>query len=264
MSDKPIEPESSAANTRQRHYVRRRGRTTQGQARALEECAHRALLLGEAAPEAVFAQPPRWPEVFAAHILHKTQNNSESKVTAQPDALRIGVEIGFGMGQALIQWGQQEPDVALVGIEVYQPGIGSLLLQAQQENLLDRLFVLEGDARTTLDLAFAPASLGEVRIFFPDPWHKARHNKRRLVQREFLELVVTRLAPGGVLRMATDWEDYANWMLAEAEATPGLHNVAGPGEFAPRFAQRDVTRFEARGHRLGHGVWDLHYTATAI
>lgn len=260
MSDNPTEPDSPSANARQRHYVRRRGRMTQGQARALDECGHRALLLGEVAPEVVLATPPQWPEVFAGHLASK--GASESTNEAARKALRIGVEIGFGMGQALIQWGQQEPDVALVGIEVYQPGIGSVLLQAQQESLLDRLFVLEGDARTTLDLAFAPGSLGEVRIFFPDPWHKARHNKRRLVQREFLELVVTRLAPGGVLRMATDWEDYANWMLAEAEATPGLHNVAGPGEFAPRFAQRDVTRFEARGHRLGHGVWDLHYTTT--
>lgn len=253
MSDKPTESESSSASSRQRHYVRRRGRMTQGQARALEECAHRALLLGEAEPQEVFAQPPQWSDVFAEH-------RTRSAPTTGQQAPSMGVEIGFGMGQALIQWGQQEPDLALVGIEVYQPGIGSVLLQAQQERLLDRLFVLEGDARTTLDLAFAPGSLREVRIFFPDPWHKARHNKRRLVQREFLELVVTRLAPGGALRMATDWEDYANWMLAEAEATPGLHNVAGPGEFAPRFAQRDVTRFEARGHRLGHGVWDLHYT----
>ncbi len=257
MSDKPTESDPSQANARQRHYVRRRGRMTQGQARALEECKHRALLLGEAAPEVVLAQPPHWSEVFATHLA----NNPAPTAGAQH--LRIGVEIGFGMGQALIQWGQQQADMALVGIEVYQPGIGSLLLQAQQEDLLDRLFVLEGDARTTLDLAFAPGSLSEVRIFFPDPWHKARHNKRRLVQREFLELVVNRLAPGGVLRMATDWEDYASWMLAQAEATPGLHNVAGPGEFAPRFAERNVTRFEARGHRLGHGVWDLHYTTSA-
>ena len=173
--------------------------------------------------------------------------------------MRLGVEIGFGMGQALVQWAQQEPELALVGIEVYQPGIGSALLQAQQDNLLEQLYVLEGDARAALELAFAPNSLDEVRIFFPDPWHKARHNKRRLVQREFLELVASRLVPGGVLRMATDWEDYANWMLEEAEATPGLSNLEGPGNFAPRFAQRNVTRFEARGQRLGHGVWDLRY-----
>lgn len=224
---------------------------TQGQARALQECADRVLLLGESSPEEMLATPPNWSQVFASLISDTTPNPN----------LKLGVEIGFGMGQAMIQWGQQVPDIALVGIEVYQPGIGSALLQAQQESLLERLFVLEGDARTTLDLAFAPGSLSEVRIFFPDPWHKARHNKRRLVQREFLELVASRLATGGVLRMATDWEDYANWMLAEAEATPGLQNVAGPGEFAPRFAQRNVTRFEARGHRLGHGVWDLHYTA---
>ena len=251
MTDLPKEPEQqSSASARQRHYVRRRGRMTQGQARALQECAHRALLLGDAAPESILVQPPNWPEVFAAHA---------AATGSEP---RIGVEIGFGMGQALIQWGQQDPKLALVGIEVYQPGIGSALLQAQQEDMLERLYVLEGDARTTLDLAFAPGSLDEVRIFFPDPWHKARHNKRRLVQREFLALVVTRLVPGGVLRMATDWEDYANWMLAEAEATQGLRNAAGPGEFATRFAQRNVTRFEARGQRLGHGVWDLHYTRT--
>lgn len=237
-----------SSSARHRHYVRRRGRMTQGQARALEECSHRALLLGEKAPETVLASPPDWKATFANHLARDTDK-----------PLRLGVEIGFGMGQALVQWGQQAPDLALVGIEVYQPGIGSVLLQAQQEAMLEQLFVLEGDARTTLDLAFAPSSLDEVRIFFPDPWHKARHNKRRLVQREFLALVVTRLAPGGVLRMATDWEDYAHWMLEEAEATPGLHNVAGVGAFAPRFAERNVTRFEARGQRLGHGVWDLHY-----
>lgn len=255
MNDKPQDRPSEPDNPRQRHYVRRRGRMTQGQARALQECAHRALLLGEATPEAVLAQPPDWSELFAAHLASLT-----SAAVGSVPTLRLGVEIGFGMGQALIQWGQQEPGLALVGIEVYQPGIGSALLQAQQEDLLERFYVLEGDARTTLDLAFAPGMLDEVRIFFPDPWHKARHNKRRLVQREFLELVVARLAPGGVLRMATDWEEYAHWMLAEAEATPGLSSVVGPGEFAPHFAQRNVTRFEARGHRLGHGVWDLHYT----
>ncbi len=238
-----------------RHYIRRRGRMTQGQSRALQDCAHRARLLEDRAAEIALQSPPVWQDVFRAHAEQHSWDQTPSKPPG------MGVEIGFGMGQALVQWAQQEPSLPLVGIEVYQPGIGSLLLQAQEQDKLDQLYVIEADARVALELAFVSNSLREVRIFFPDPWHKARHNKRRLVQRDFLAVVADRLQPGGLLRLATDWEDYAYWMLEEAEATPGLVNGAAQGRFASRFAQRNVTRFEARGQRLGHDVWDLVFRA---
>ncbi|HEY5646033.1 MAG TPA: tRNA (guanosine(46)-N7)-methyltransferase TrmB, partial [Pseudomonadales bacterium] len=145
--------------------------------------------------------------------------------------------------------------------DVYRPGIGSLLA-ARAEQGIEHLLVVEGDARVVVERLFGPGSVGEVRIFFPDPWPKKRHHKRRLVSAPFVSLLASRLVPGGRLRLATDWEDYANWMLEVLAAEDALVNEAGAG-FAERFAARNVTRFEARGHRLGHQVWDLSYRKRA-
>jgi len=170
----------------------------------------------------------------------------------------LGVEIGFGMGHALLAWGADRPDWNLLGIEVYQPGIGALLLGLERE-ALGNVRVVEGTAEQVLEVRLAEASVDEVRIFFPDPWPKKRHHKRRLVQPEFVRLLSSRLKPGATIWLATDWEPYAGWMLEVLDAAPELCNAAGRG-FAERGAERVTTRFEARGERLGHKVWDLIFT----
>ncbi len=211
---------------------------TRGQARALVEHASRVSFQGDDPLQPI--EPIDWREVFA-----------------EADSRPLGLEIGFGMGQALVRWAEQAPQWNLVGLEVYQPGIGAALLLGAAANALDRLFIVEADARRALGACFAPASLDEIRVFFPDPWPKARHHKRRLIQPDFVRLMAERLKPGGALRLATDWEAYAEHMLTVLHAEPLLRNVAS--DFAERFAERDVTRFEARGQRLGHDVWDLHF-----
>ena len=169
----------------------------------------------------------------------------------------LGLEIGFGMGHALLAWAQQAPDWNLVGIEVYQPGIGALLLGIERLELCN-LRVVEAPAESALRTLFLPENLDEVRVFFPDPWPKKRHHKRRLVQPEFVTLLAARLKPGARLRLATDWEPYAEWMRSVLDANPLLVNAA-VGGFASRPDARPVTNFEARGQRLGHAVWDLEY-----
>jgi len=224
VTDTPSPPE--------RTYLRRRGRMTRGQHRALAEHEQWILSLPDS--------PPDWSEIFGR------------------DA-PLGIEIGFGMGHALLEWARKQPDWNLLGIEVYQPGIGALLLGAQRDSC-SGLRVVEAEAAAVFEQALAAASVDEVRIFFPDPWPKKRHHKRRLIQPEFAGLLASRLKPGGRLLLATDWQPYAQWMLEVLSAEPGLANLA-PEDYAPRAQERIVTRFEARGARLGHEVWDLAFTA---
>lgn len=213
-------------------HLRRQGRITRGQARALEAWAPTLLI------EETTAGPVDWSARFGR-------------------SAPLGVEIGFGMGQSLLDWAEVEPELNLVGIDVYRPGIGALLA-GRAERQIEHLLVAEGDARVVVDRLFSRGSIREVRIFFPDPWPKKRHHKRRLVSAPFVHLLADRLEPGGRLRLATDWEDYADWMLGVLNAEAMLSNEAGSG-FAGRFAGREITRFEARGQRLGHQVWDLCY-----
>lgn len=212
-------------------YLRKRGRLTRGQARAL----------AERGPELVLS-PGEAPLDLAAVFGR---------------AAPVGLEIGFGSGQALLDWAESAPDWNLLGIEVYEPGIGSLL-KGMTERSLSNIRVLSEDAAEVLASAIAPATLKEVRIFFPDPWPKKRHHKRRLINEAFAALLAERMRPGAYLRLATDWQDYAEQMLAVLNAEDRFANDAGEG-FAPRFAGRNITRFEARGQRLGHPVWDLCY-----
>lgn len=167
----------------------------------------------------------------------------------------LGIEIGFGMGHALLAWAADRPEWNLLGIEVYEPGIGALLLGLERE-ALGNVRVIEGDAARVLETRVTEGSVDEIRIFFPDPWPKKRHHKRRLVQPDFVRLLSTRLKPGATLWLATDWEPYAEWMLEVLQKAPELRNAAAAG-FAERGAERITTRFEARGERLGHDVWDL-------
>ena len=168
------------------------------------------------------------------------------------------IEVGFGMGQALLHMASQHPQWNCVGLEVYRPGIGALINGARERGL-DNIRVVEGDARVSLATLFGRSAVQQINVFFPDPWPKRKHNKRRLVTDDFVELAASRLFPGGRLLLATDWQSYAEEMLARLQAAPGIRNLAGPGNFAARPDERPVTRFEARGKALGHGVWDLAF-----
>ena len=211
-----------------RSFVLRAGRMGSGQARALQTLGPQFLLPSQ-------ATPPDWDAVFGRQ------------------APRV-LEIGFGMGQATALIAQARPDLDFIGVEVHQPGVGALLREIGERGL-SNLRVVQHDAVEVLQQMIAPASLAGVHIFFPDPWHKKRHHKRRLIQADLVGLLASRLQPGGCLHCATDWQDYAQQMLAVLGADPGLQNTAAG--YAPKPELRPLTKFEARGLRLGHGVWDL-------
>lgn len=166
----------------------------------------------------------------------------------------VVLEIGFGMGQATAAIAAARPDTDFIGVEVHEPGVGALL-KLIGEQQLHNLRIVQHDAVQVLQHMVAPGSLAGVHIFFPDPWHKKRHHKRRLIQPPLVALLASRLAPGGVLHCATDWEPYAHQMLEVLQAEPLLCNTADG--WAPRPDYRPLTKFENRGLRLGHGVWDL-------
>ena len=164
------------------------------------------------------------------------------------------LEIGFGMGDATAQIAKALPDTHFLGVEVHPPGVGALLKHIGEQSL-SNVRIVQHDAVEVLDHMLSPQSLAGVHIYFPDPWHKKRHHKRRLIQPAFVSKLVSRLAPDGYVHCATDWEPYAQQMLDVLSAEPALVNTA-PG-FAPRPPWRPLTKFERRGLNLGHGVWDL-------
>ena len=211
-----------------RSFVTRAGRLSIAQARALEELGPQFLLPYSKAPLDVAAAFGR----------------------AAPTIL----EIGFGMGDTTSFIARAMPEKNFIGVEVHTPGVGSLLKQIGEQQL-GNLRLIQHDAVEVLTHMIPPASLAGVHVFFPDPWHKARHNKRRLIQPALVQLLTERLAPGGYLHCATDWQQYAEQMLAVLGAEPGLRNTADG--YAPQPAYRPLTKFENRGLRLGHGVWDL-------
>lgn len=211
-----------------RSFVLRAGRMGTGQSKALEELGPRYVL-----PYA--ATPMDWRGVFGR---------------AAPRIL----EIGFGMGGATAEIARSRPENDYLGVEVHTPGVGALLKRIGELDL-SNLRIVQQDAVEVLRHMLAEASLDGIHIFFPDPWHKKRHHKRRLIQPVFVELLASRIKPGGYLHMATDWEDYAHQMLEVLGANPHLRNTADG--YAPRPGYRPLTKFEQRGLRLGHGVWDL-------
>ena len=215
-----------------RSFVRREGRMTDGQKRALDRLQ---ALYGLDA----LGAPLDLPAVFGR--------------TAP-----VTVEIGFGNGESLLEMALKQPERDFIGIEVHRPGVGHLLARVEELGLAN-LRVICHDAVEVLQQRFAPASLDTIQLYFPDPWHKKRHHKRRIVQPDWLRLVASRLVTGGRLHMATDWQDYAEHMLALADAEPTLENVAGPGHYAADRGDRPETKFERRGLERGHGVWDLIY-----
>ena len=170
----------------------------------------------------------------------------------------VVLEIGFGNGETLAALAASRSDCDFLGLEVHPPGVGHLMLRCETDGLANVRIVCD-DAVQVLQQRIADASLDEVLLYFPDPWPKKRHHKRRIVQPAFVELVARKLKPGGVLRMATDWQPYAEHMLATAGASDRLRNESATGEYVARPQSRPVTRFERRGQRLGHGVWDLAF-----
>ena len=172
------------------------------------------------------------------------------------------LEIGFGVGEVIGGLAEDHPDIDYVGIEVHRPGVGRLLLRAEQAKLRN-LRVICQDAVDVLQDRLKDGSFDEILVFFPDPWHKKRHHKRRLIEAEFAASLAAKLRAGGVLRLATDWHDYAEQMLAVCNADPELTSLSADGTYVARPQFRPATRFERRGARLGLGVWDLAYTKRA-
>jgi tRNA (guanine-N7-)-methyltransferase len=212
-----------------RSFVLRAGRLGTGQQRALADWGPQYVLPYQPQPldlDAVFGRQ-------APHVL----------------------EIGFGMGDATAQVALAQPGTDFIGIEVHTPGVGAMLRHIG-ETPLTNVRLLQHDAVEVLAHMIPPDALAGVHIWFPDPWHKKRHNKRRLIQPAFVAALLTRLAPGGYLHCATDWQPYAEQMLEVLSAEPGLVNAAGSG-YAPKPDWRPPTKFENRGLKLGHGVWDL-------
>ena len=228
-------PQTGALRARPvRSFVLRTGRTTRGQERALAELGPRFVLPYR-------ATEPDWDTVFGR---------------CAPKIL----EVGFGMGEATAQIAQTHPDRDFIGVEVHTPGVGALLLRIETLGLTNQRIV-QHDAVDVLRDMVAPNSLAAVHVYFPDPWHKKRHHKRRLIQPAFVDLLSSRLEPGGYLHCATDWEHYAQHMLEVMSANSNLMNTADG--FAPRPAWRPPSKFEQRGLRLGHGVWDLLFVRRA-
>ena len=212
-----------------RSFVRREGRITAGQQRALQDLWPRYGLAAD--------QPLNLATIFGRRA---------------PCTL----EIGFGNGDALATMAGQQTDTDFIGIEVHRPGVGRLLQQLD-EHELSNVRVMREDAVQLLNSCFPDNSLDRLLLFFPDPWHKKRHHKRRIVQPAFIELLARKIKPGGILHMATDWEDYARHMLEVMGESAAFRNCAGTGNYSPQPDYRPVTKVERRGQRLGHGVWDL-------
>lgn len=178
-----------------------------------------------------------------------------------PHPAPLTVEIGFGMGDSLLAMAAAQPEQNFLGIEVHKPGVGKLL-HGIAEQQLNNLRLICHDAKEVIQQGLPGASVDRFLIFFPDPWHKKKHHKRRIIQPPFAALLSDRLKPGGKLHLATDWEPYAEHMLEVLDAEPSLKNTNGPGQFWPS-PDRPQTKFQRRGEKLGHGVWDLLYEKPA-
>lgn len=218
-----------------RSFVRREGRLTRGQQRGLE------IL---------------WPQYGIEHDIGMLDLDQ----IFGRQAPRV-LEIGFGNGASLAEQAKQHPEIDFLGIEVHRPGVGNLLQVIEAEGLTN-IRVMQEDAVEILKDQIPLASLDKVQLFFPDPWHKKKHHKRRIVQLDFVEVLRQRLKLTGHFHMATDWQQYAEHMLEVMMAAEGFSNTSKTGDYVPRPESRPLTKFEQRGHRLGHGVWDLIFEKT--
>ena len=212
-----------------RSFVLRTGRTTAGQAKAFQ------------------TQGPQYLLPYAPGLCSYETIFNRAALTV--------LEIGFGMGEATAQIAADMPANNFLCCEVHTPGVGALLKRIEEKNLTN-IRILQHDAVEVIDHMLAPDSLDGIHIFFPDPWHKKKHNKRRLIQAPLIAKLAARLKPGGYLHCATDWQPYAEQILEVLGAEPALQNTS-PDGYAPKPDYRPLTKFENRGIKLGHGVWDV-------
>lgn len=232
MNKNIIEPLEDLTQRRIRSFVLRQGRLTKGQEKALTD---------------------HWPQFgidYTSNLIDLTQ------VYGRQASLKI-LEIGFGMGETTAKIAQSMPNADFLGVEVHTPGVGGLL-KLIGELSLSNVRIIQHDVVDVLNDMLEDGALDGIHIFFPDPWHKKRHHKRRLIQAEFVKLLCAKLKSGGYLHVATDWQDYAEWVLDILKVEPLLENIAS--DYAPKPEYRPLTKFENRGIKLGHGVWDLIFT----
>ena len=216
-----------------RSYVLRQGRITAGQERAFAD---------------------HWPR-YGLEVDDALRLDAPALFGDNRDLI---LEIGFGNGDSLVQMAAAAPQAGYIGIEVHRPGVGHAMLAAAAANL-DNLRLIRHDAVAILRDHIADGTLARVQIYFPDPWPKARHHKRRIVQQPFTDLIWRKLRAGGEIHCATDWAEYAEWMRDVFASDDKWQNLGGADGYAPRPEWRPQTKFERRGERLGHGVWDLRY-----
>ncbi len=217
-----------------RSFVLREGRLTKGQQQALDQLFPHfgvSLSQGPLNLDCLFGRPGG---CYAPKIL----------------------EIGFGNGASLVEMATKHPENDYFGIEVHRPGVGNLLLQIEAQALAN-IRVSHDDAIEVLQQQIPDQALDAVYLFFPDPWHKRKHHKRRILQADFVRLIRDKLKVGGIFHMATDWQHYAQHMMKVMSVAEGFENCAGVAQYTPRPEYRSLTKFEQRGHRLGHSVWDL-------
>ena len=230
-SNENPEKNNQSEHHRTKSFVVRAGRMTEGQIRAIEELGPKYMV------DVEDLKPLDLKAIFGREA-------------------PLVVEIGFGMGVSFVQMAKDAPECNFLGIEVHPPGVGSAL-KLIEENQLTNVKVIKFDAFEVLSKCLAPESVEVLQIFFPDPWPKKRHIKRRLINDDFVKLVKPLFKHGGQFRMATDWENYAEQMLDVMTRAEGFSNTSPDGTYIPRPDWRPLTKFELRGQRLGHGVWDL-------
>jgi tRNA (guanine-N7-)-methyltransferase len=235
QQDDQARPEPVTKRRGVRSFVLRQGRMTAGQKKAYERS---------------------WPK----YGLTREQGMIDPREVFGREAW-LNLEIGFGMGQSLADMAEAAPEQDFIGVEVHLAGVGALLKEVEDRGL-ENVRVYAIDANEVIDFCLPDASLDRVMLFFPDPWHKKRHHKRRLLQPEFAQRIRHKLRVGGIFHLATDWENYAGQMLEVLGEAEGFANAEGDGRFAPRPGHRPVTKFEKRGADKGHGVWDLVFRRT--
>lgn len=237
MTDQADQSGTNPVTTRRgiRSFVLRQGRMTEGQKKAYERC-------------------------WSKYGLTREQGMIDPRQVFGREAW-LNLEIGFGMGRSLADMAEAAPEQDFIGVEVHLAGVGALLKEVEDRKL-ENVRVYAIDANEVIDLCLPDASLDRIMLFFPDPWHKKRHHKRRLVQPGFVQRIRHKLRVGGVFHLATDWENYAEHMMTVMSESEGFANTEEAGQFAPRPDHRPITKFEQRGARLGHGVWDLLFRRT--
>jgi tRNA (guanine-N7-)-methyltransferase len=239
MSRFNSEEEARAAGvyiSKVKSYVKREGRLTKAQSKAIDD---------------------NWPSMGLS--IEQGMLNLTDVFTR--DAPRV-LEIGFGMGKSLVEMANADPSTDFIGIEVHRPGIGACLASAQEADVKN-LRVFEHDAVEVLNISIPDKSLDRLQLFFPDPWHKKRHHKRRIVQSDFVQAIRGKLKIGGEFHMATDWEPYAEHMLEVMNEAQGFSIISKSKDYVERPEYRPITKFEVRGQKLGHGVWDIIFKRDA-